>query len=225
MAGIQIVGNTNNGTAAEVELNTKALRTVVRPNDYTSFGMFSIAAASSTMAAGLAASAPIFAFRNSSLNTALVVVKKVVISAGNSATAFAAGVGSFSMFASRSWTTADTGGTDITPTSTSSNQNKLRTSMGGSGIAGTGNIRISATGTLTAGVRTLDSQPMASVSGSIVATAGTVLMPNTVLFQASAGDFPLVCATQEGFVIQATVPATGTWTFSVQTVWEELGAY
>lgn len=225
MSGIQIVGNVNNTTVAEVEVNTKALRMVPRPNDYTSFGMFSIGGASSTMAAGLAAAAPIYCFRNSSANTAVVVIKKVVISAGNSATAFAAGVATFNMFASRSWTTADTGGTDITPTSTSSNQNKLRTSMGGSGIAGTGNIRISATGTLTAGVRTLDAQPMASASGSVPATAGSVVIPPTTIFQASAGDYPLVCATQEGFVIQATVPATGTWTFSVQTVWEELGSY
>jgi hypothetical protein len=32
-------------------------------------------------------------------------------------------------------------------------------------------------------------------------------------------------AQNEGWVIQANVPATGTWTFAVQAIWEELASY
>ena len=37
---LQIQGNS--GTVAEVEQNTRALRTVLRPNDYGSLGIFSL---------------------------------------------------------------------------------------------------------------------------------------------------------------------------------------
>jgi len=35
----------------------------------------------------------------------------------------------------------------------------------------------------------------------------------------------LVLANNEGFVIEATVPATGVWFFDVKVDWEELAAY
>jgi hypothetical protein len=39
------------------------------------------------------------------------------------------------------------------------------------------------------------------------------------------GEQPLQLANNEGFVVQATVPATGTWTFSVQVCRDEVSAY
>src|SRR5947209_2865739 len=127
MSGIQIVGNTNSTTAAEVEVNTKALRSVIRPSDYGSLGIYSIAQASGTMAAGLGAAAPIFAFRFPSGGAAtLVAVKKILFGAVGGSTAFAAGTGKFDLFAARSYTVSDTGGTDITP-GAGVNSNKLRT--------------------------------------------------------------------------------------------------
>lgn len=220
---IHIVGNVNNALAAELETNTKAVRAVVRPDDYVSLGIYSIGAASGTMAAALAAGSPIFSFRNPTNSSAIVVVRKVVVSAGGIA-AFAAGVVTLQMLVARSFTAPDTGGTDITPGS-ASNQCKLRTSMAATQLVSTGSIRISSTATLSAGTRTLDAQAIGSVSGSTTATAGAIMIPPTNLLQASAGDFPVVLAVSEGFVIQATVPATGTWTFAVSVVWEELASY
>lgn len=223
MSGISIVGNANNATPAELEVNTKALRNIIRPNDYGANGIYALGGASGTMAAGLAAAAPIFSFRNPASGAAIVLVKKVVFSAGGIA-AFAAGVASFQMLVARSFTAPDTGGTDLAPGAYNS-AFKLRYSMASSSMVGAGDIRISSTATLTAGTRTLDAQPIGSLSSSTTNTAGTIVIPPTILFQASAGDYPLALAVSEGFVIQATVPATGTWTFSVSVVWEELAAY
>lgn len=212
--GVQLAGTSSN---AEVETATKALRITPKPIDYGSLGIYSIAGVSGVMAAGLAANAPIFAFRWSSAN--IGVLKKLVLSAGNTATAFTAGVVAFNAFIARSYTVNDTGGTAGTLTG---NNQKLRTSMGTTVL---GDVRWSATATLTAGTRTKDANPFASLVSSIPAVAGTPLIPPAELFAARAGDYPLVLAQNEGFVIEATVPATGTWTFAVTAQWEELAAY
>lgn len=214
--GVVLQGNT--GTNAEVETASKALRIVPKPVDWGSLGIYSLAAASGTMAAGLAGASPIFSFRWGNASN-LGILKKVILSAGNTATAFTAGVCTFNLFIARSFSASDTGGTDVTPTS---NTNKLRTSMGTTLLT---SARISSTATLTAGTRTKDGNPAGSISVSIPATAGTTLLAPYPLFLALAGDYPVVFAQNEGFVIEATVPATGTWTFSVQTQWEELASY
>lgn len=218
MAGIQIVGNTNNSTAAEVEVNTKAIRTVVRPNDFGSLGIYSLAGVSGTMAAGLAANSPIYSFRWGNASN-LALVRKVLISAGNAGTGFSAGAATFNMFVARSFTASDTGGTSILPTGNSA---KLRTSMGTTLLT---DVRVSATATLTAGTRTKDTNPAASLLLGFQSTAGLQLIFPTAIFEARVSEYPLVLAQNEGFVIEASVPLTGTWTFAVTTVWEELASY
>src|SRR5215472_2047285 len=96
MAGIQIVGNTNNSTAAEVEVNTKALRAVIRPDDYGSLGIYSVSQASGVMAAGLAAGANIYSVNWSNASN-FMLVRKVIFSAGVSTTGFTAGVCTFNL--------------------------------------------------------------------------------------------------------------------------------
>jgi hypothetical protein len=211
--GVQIAGSATN---AEVEVATKALRVTPKPIDWGSLGIYSIAGVSGTMAAALAAASPIFSFRWTTTNVA--VIKRVSISAGG-ITAFTAGSFLLNLFAARSFSASDTGGTAATLTG---NNQKLRTSMGTLTV---GDIRWSATATLTAGTRTKDANPLASAVGSTTATAGTFLIPPTDLILAKAGDYPLVLAQNEGFVIEATVPATGTWQFAATVQWEELAAY
>lgn len=220
MAGAQIVGNVNSTTAAEVEVNTKALRTVIRPNDFGSLGMYSVGSTNgaTVMAAGLAANSPIYSFRWGDA-TRFALIKKVIISAGG-VVGFAAGVVVFNLFIARSFSVADTGGTSILPTGSS---NKLKTT--GMGTTLLSDLRTSATATLTAGTRTKDGQAASSIAVSVPVTAGNPIIAPSALWQAQAGDFPIVFAQNEGFVIEATVPATGTWSFGVQTVWEELTAY
>jgi hypothetical protein len=223
MSGIQLVGNANNTTAAEVEVNTKAIRAVIRPDDWGSLGIFSLTGVSGTMAAALAAGSPIFSFRNGNASN-VVVVKRILMSAGNTATAFTAGIVTMNLWRCTSFSASDTGGTQILP----GTGNKLRTSMGSSilTVANSSDIRISSTATLTAGTRTKDAVQLGSIVSSIPATAGTALFPSsTILFDQRVGEHPLVLVQNEGFVIEATVPATGTWTFSVKVDWEELASY
>lgn len=215
--GTQILGNTS-ANIAEVESTSKALRVTPKPVDYGSLGIYSLAAPSGTMAAGLAAAAPVYSFRWTHA-TNLCVVKKVVISAGNTVTAFAAGICQFQLFAARSFSVSDSAGTSILPTG---NFNKLRTSMGTTLL---GDVRISSTAVLTVGTRTLDTNPLGSITVSVPAVAGTTILGPSALFQAQDGDYPCIFAQNEGMVIQTTVPATGTWTFSVQVQWEELTSY
>jgi hypothetical protein len=217
--GVQIAGNTP-ANIAEVESASKALRVTPRPIDYGSLGVYSLGAGNgaTAMAAALAANSPIWSFRWGNASN-LAAIKKVLISAGDSATAFAAGAVKFELFVARSFSASDTGGTSILP---SGNQNKLRSSMGTTLLT---DARISATATLTAGTRTLDTNPIGGVYVAVPATAGATLIVPTPLFQAGAGDHPIILAQNEGLVIQATVPGTGTWFFSVQAQWEELAAY
>src|SRR6266566_8764473 len=182
----------NGGTNAEVETNTRALRTVVRPIDYGSLGIYSVGAASGTMALNLAANSPIYSFRWGNASN-LALVRKVLLSAGDTSTAFTAGVFTFNMFIARSFSASDTGGTSILPTS---NTGKLRTSMGTTLLT---DLRIASTATLTAGTRTKDGQPCSSVSTSDPATAGdNIILPGTALWDARVGEHPIVFAQNEG---------------------------
>lgn len=212
---IKIAGNA--GPNVEVETNTLAMRVVVRPNDYGSLGIYQIGGISGTIGAGQAASAPVFSFRYGSTN--LAIVRKVVLSVGSTSTAFTAGVCSFAMLVARTFTGSDTGGTGITPTSTS---NRLRTTMATTGVT---DIRISSTTALSPGNRTLDTQNLGAITSSVPATGGTQILSPYPIFESRASEYPLVCAQNEGFVVQATVPATGTWTFGCNVMWEELSAY
>lgn len=212
---IKLAGNA--GVDVEVETATRAMRTVIRPNDYGSLGIYNKALTSGTMAAGLAAAANICQFRWSHASN-LCLVRRVRISAG-SIVAFAAGAVTFNLFAARAFTANGSGGTAGTLTG---NNGKLRTSMATMLPA---DIRVSSTAALTAGTWTLDTDPIAGVTGGILATAGTPVIAPTDLMYRTGSDHPLVLAQNEGFTIQATVPATGTWTFSAQIEWEELAAY
>ena len=51
----------------------------------------------------------------------------------------------------------------------------------------------------------------------------TTVMPGTFLWQRNTSDeYPLLFEQNEGFVIRATVPATGTWQFSINVEWAEV---
>lgn len=183
---------------------------------FNTLGSYSMGAVSGTIGAGLSAGSPVYSYRYTGQNYS--VVRRVDISAGDSATAFTAGFGNCQMFAARAFTASDTGGTSSTITG---NNGKLRTSLPPTQL---GNLQIANTGTMTAGTRTLDTTPLASLSFGIQATAGVQLFANTI-FDARATQQPLVLANNEGFVIQCTVPATGTWALSVQVFFDEMSVF
>lgn len=195
-----------------------AARVSLRPIEIGSLGAYSKSLNSGIMAAGLAANANIYSFRNGGANIALL--RKVVITMGGLATAFTAGQATFNLIPARSFTASDSGGTGGTLTG---NNGKLRTSFGTTTIS---DIRIASTAALTAGTRTLDTDPIASITLPIGVAVSTIYIPpNTELWTPEAGQHPHIISPNEGFVIQTTVPATGTWCFSVRPVWDEVTSY
>jgi hypothetical protein len=215
--GIKVIGGTT-GATQEVESNTLAARITLRPIDNGALGTYQKGLASGTMAAGLAGGSPIYSFRNSTTN--VYTVKRVWISMGSLSTAFASGQATFNLFAARNFTASDSGGTAATLTG---NNNKLRTSFATMGAA---DIRIASTSTLTAGSRTLDTDAISAISFAVSAASNTSqLAPNTLMWDVKPGEWPIVLAQNEGFVVTTTVPATGTWVFSVTTKWDELASF
>jgi len=218
---IQVQGNS--GTVVEVDGTTfRALRVTSRPVEYGALGLYRIAMLSGTMAAGMAAASEIFQARWTSA-TNLALIWGMSFDGFGSATAFTAGFGNMSMTIARSWSADGSGGTPATLTG---NNQKLRTSMGTSLM---GAIRVSTTGALGAGTKTLDAQPIAQVALSINAVANTqYLPPATVVYgnlEAGGNPTPVVLAQNEGVVVRATVPATGTWQFGVTMSWAEVTSY
>lgn len=192
----------------------------VAPIDFGALGAYSIAVNNGTtaMAAGLAANSPIVSFRWAQA-TNICLIKRVRLTVVGTATGFAVGLGQFDLLMVRSFTAADTGGGTLTLTT---NNAKRRTTMGTTGVA---EIRRSTTATLTAGTRTSDAQPHKTRLIAFDATANKIWADEVPLFDAQNGEYPLALAQNEGIVIQATVPATGTWFYSITIDWEEVAAY
>src|SRR5258706_3153566 len=180
-------------------------------------GSYCMGANSGTMAAGLGAGAPVFSFRYGAAN--LAIIRKITAEADDITTAFVAGAAKFDLIAARSFTVSDTGGTAGTLTT---NNGKLRTSFATTGVS---DFRIASTATLTPGTRTLDAQPLASVEFAVSTAIAAGLLPTTDLFRPAIGESPLVLVQNEGFVLQATVPGTGTWVFSARVCWDEVSAF
>jgi hypothetical protein len=186
------------------------------PVDYGAGGCYQICSKSGIMAAGLAAAAPIYSWRWTN-TTLLGILRRVKFQAWGLGTAFTAGIATIDMFVCRGWTAADTGG--VTETITGDNNN-LRTAMPAMQVQ---EIRHSSTAALTAGTRTKDVQPIESLNFTIGAVANQTWSPNPVnLYEKSETEHPLVLVQNEGFTVQATVPATGTWSWMMTTYWDEV---
>ena len=216
---------TSGGPFLQVDPTHQAGRISIRPMEYgPRGGAYSIGSLSGIMAAGLAAASPVVCFRWAPTdNKTLALVRRVRFTAGNLGTAFTAGGIQINMFVARAFTVIDTGGAALT---TSGNNAKRRSSFPPSQLTA-GQIVVSATAALTAGTRTKDANPCGAIGTSIAATAGNIVvpMPGLLFDNGEAGKYPLVLAPQEGFCIEATVPATGTWTFAWDMDWDEVESY
>ena len=216
---LQIQGN--GGTVAEVESASRALRAALRPIDIGSLGSFRKAMTSGTIAAGLSAASLVFGMRWAPTpSTHLALVRRIMVAAGVSGTAFAAGFVKFDAFAARSYTALESSGG--TAGTFGGNNAKLRTAHATSvGMT----CYMAATGAISGGTHTDDTDPFAQASIAVPAVAGQLLINPTELFRAAPGEHPLVLASNEGFVIKATVPATGTWQLGVTVDWDEVASF
>jgi hypothetical protein len=187
-----------------------------------SLGTYSVSHLSGTMAAGLAAASEILQFRYVGVanTTRRALIHSVTLNGlSGSATAFTAGFGKVDLVIARAWTVDGGAGTVLTLTG---DEGSLRTSN----ATPVATIRASATAACTAGTKVLDTQP----AGLHALQFGVVVSVNYVpqqvpLFDELAQQHPIILAAQEGFVVRATVPATGTWQFGLTVRWSEVESY
>jgi hypothetical protein len=201
---------------AEVDASTSSLRVVQRPAFGSALGSYAASLQSGVMAAGLGAAAEVFQFRYGGAN--LCLVERVVFDGLGGIVAFTPGVAQFRLFISRSYTASGSGGTAATLTT---NNCKLRTSYATTAVA---DIRIASTAALTSPAGDVpDAQPMGAVIG-YVGAAPALTLSEMRLYDAYSTGHPIILAQNEGLILQATVPATGTWTFGVSVRWSEITA-
>lgn len=215
---MQIIGSLAS-RLLEIEDGSKAARVTPRPIDV--LGSYTFQAVTGTMAAGLAANAPIFSFRWGNASN-LALLKRMRIAMNSLGTGFTAGIGKFEAFFARSFTASDSGGTAIVLTT---NEAKRRTSFGTSLVT---DARVASTATLTAGTRTKDTLPFVGVTFAVPTTVNFVMLPTVDLWVPGlegGADWPLVFAQNEGLIIQATVPATGTWSCQIGLFWDEVQGF
>jgi hypothetical protein len=183
------------------------------PIDHAGGGSYQAAIRSGSMAAGLVANAPIVSFRFVSASF-VALIRRIKFSAWTLGTGFAAGIGLFDAFVARGYTAEDTGGTLA---ALAGDIGKLST-LGM--VTTTSQLRVASTAALTVGTRTLDGVALDTLMGNAPTTAQTLMITKQELFEEA--DHPLKLGTSEGLIIQATVPATGLWQFSVNVAWDEV---
>jgi hypothetical protein len=215
-----------------------AIRTSEHPPEI--LGAYSISAISGailTPAAVTSSAGTLFSFRWApATSTQLCMIRRVeailTVATGFAATAQNVGVG---LIIARSFSGADSGGTALATNASgfTASMQKHRSAMPPSAFSAAAgsacDIRIATTGALTAGTRTLDTYPVASSLGGVVASAaaGTnIVASNTPLFQHQPGDYPLIFATGEGFILGnlVNIAATGAISLTVTVEWMELAA-
>lgn len=198
----------------------RAGRVERKPLEYGSFGSYSMSTLSGTVGAGLAANAEIYQFRWTDATRICVVHNITLDGLAGSATAFTAGFGNVQAIVARAFNAAGSGGTAATITG---NNGKLRTSMGTTLL---GEIRCASTAALGVGTKTLDTQPVGLYAFAVGTVASAQYATQIQLLSDQVvGQHPLVLAQNEGFVIRATMPATGTWQFGVTVRWTEFTSF
>jgi hypothetical protein len=204
----------NDGTVQRSMILSQSL-----PVDYGPGGSFHRTCKSGVMVANMAASSPIYSFQWPSV-TSLALIRRVRISAWSWNVGFTAGLVTFDVVTARAFTAQMAGGTQV---NLSGNSGKLRTSMGSSQA----NVVYATTAPLTGGTFTPDPSPGTTetwatevgVNPYTLITSGP--MP-VKLFEKAQGEMPLLLAQNEGFLIEATVPQTGTWSYTLACEWDEV---
>jgi hypothetical protein len=126
------------------------------------------------------------------------------------------------LYIARAFTASDTGGTAAT---ISGNNCKLDTLFPSTAFAA-GDIRIATTGLLTAGTRTLDTQPIITKAGWTVTTAGTYVSDPSMEYLMGNADAtnPITLRVNEGLVLAplTTMGASGQVYVYFEMEWTEV---
>lgn len=187
---------------------------------------FIVAHEFSGMTAGLGANSSIMAFRWAPAPNAtakLAVLLGVTLEGMLQLTGFTAGSGAFRLTKARGFTAPDTGGTSLVPATL---EQKARSTFADSAL-GAGNFVGSTAGALTPGTRTLEAKDFAFLKKFIPAAANSQVFDQVPLYQPrlDQGEHPQVFDANEGFVMRAVVPATGTWEMVARVHWAEVNRW
>ena len=207
--------------SAVVDPTFQAIRFSERPPEILGAYQYAITSGALT---GVAAGALAYSFRfNPAVTTNLCLIRRVEIGF-STITAFTTAQSlQYSMQIARAFTAVDSGGSS--GAFTQANTGKMRTTMPTSQMSLTGsNIQIANTGAMSAGTRTLDTQPIAFLAGSSTAIGTTLTI--TPIYQHQSGDYPLILGYQEGFILNnvQTMGAAGVINLTVNVEWMELSA-
>lgn len=202
------------GTTQEVDATFRAARVTIRPLEL--IGYYSVAGVSGALT-GVAANGTVFSYRNTGSN--LMLVRRIMLGFMTTTAFTTAQALAYSLLRANSFTASDTGGTSLF----TAGQNKHRNSF--TNITSAPDIRISSTAALTAGTRTLETNSLGIVSGGSTALA-TGITPQ-VLLEQDTGDYPLVLAQNEGFVITNLIAmgAAGVIQLNVSIEFAETSAF
>jgi hypothetical protein len=231
---IQIVGGVSGSVAGVSSEAAEGLHTINKPQDYGSLGHYAMVLTTGTIAAGAAALGEYVQMRWVDATRFCLIHEVQVLEFRNVATAWTAGRFLFDLCIVRPFTADGTGGNAV---GVAEPQGQLRTSMGAT-LFSTG-FRLATTAALgTAGTHTLDTNPVGATFGMVDAVAAKYHIPQSnVVATASpaagvgiplwkvdiaSGEHPIVLKQDEGVVIRATVPATGTWAASFLVKWSEV---
>lgn len=186
-----------------------------------------------SVVAGLAAAAPIFSCRWTNSSARMIVQSIMLDFYVGTAYTNAQGIGN-SLYFARAFTVSDSGGTAITTTQTKDQalDSAQINGLGGPGgggtaqsllFAGSGDMRIATTATLTAGTRTLDDQALYSWIGSASALGAASNNPDLVLGWQDATN-PLTIRNNEGFIItnDVVLGAVGVIVWNIGIEWTEV---
>jgi hypothetical protein len=138
-----------------------------------------------------------FSFRNSGPNP--VLINRVGVGAITTTPFTAAQLFELGLFFARNWTVPDPGGLPVLITG---NSGKHRTALPAPTSI---DCRISNTGGISAGTRTLDAIPISNIAGLSEIAGPTIPHGLNNLFRQDDADYPLVLQQNEGIVLQNTV--------------------
>ena len=218
MIYLRVYGGTS-GAALQVDSMYSAARVTMRPLEYGAGGAYHV---SKTFAVGpgtnIAANAAVWSFRwTSATLTALITSFKwnwIVTTAFTGAQVL-----DHALYVARGFNSADIG-TGSSTLTMSGNNAKKRASMSASAV---GEIRYATSNTLTAGTRTLDTQPV-MYRGGYGSVQGLGLLDSVSMHDTLDDCHPITLAQNEGIVLNnlTVFPAAGVLTMAVEVSWFEV---
>jgi len=194
------------------------------PECLGSYSISMVSGAITVIAAGTTGSlVSLYSFRWApATSTQLCMIRRIEVGF-NTTTAFGAAQSlQYNLMVLRNFSANQTGGTAAS--FSQSNTGKHRTVMPTSALAGGGGIQMATTTALAGTAFTADSQFYATINGTS-STVGTSV-PMTPIYQHQTGDYPLIFAANEGFMINngQVMGATGVGNLIVNVEWMELAA-